>query len=223
MMTEVVRLEKVRRTFCRGDEVVVAIDDLTLTVDAGEMVALVGPSGCGKSTTLNLVAAVDRPDSGRIVVCGQDLADADERALTRLRRQQVGMIFQAFHLVPNLTVEENIALPLALAGRSDPDRVQELLGRIDLRHRRHHFPSELSGGEQQRTAIARAMVHQPAVVVADEPTGNLDSVTGGKVLGLMDDLRRQEGAGLLLATHDERLARAADRLVRLRDGSRVES
>jgi putative ABC transport system ATP-binding protein len=222
-MAEVVRLEKVRRTFHRGDEIVIALDNLTLDVEAGEMVALVGPSGCGKSTTLNLVAAVDRPDSGRVVVCGQNLEGADERALTRLRRQQVGMVFQAFHLVPNLTVEENIALPLALAGRSDSDRVDELLRRMEIGHRRHHYPSELSGGEQQRTAIARAMVHRPAVVVADEPTGNLDSVTGGKVLQLLDELRRREGAVLLLATHDDRLARAADRIVRLCDGRQVEA
>jgi ABC-type lipoprotein export system ATPase subunit len=221
-MAEVVRLEKVRRTFHRGEELVVALDSLTMSVDAGEMVAMVGPSGCGKSTTLNLVAAVDRPDSGRVVVCGHDLEGADERALTRLRRQQVGMVFQAFHLVPNLTVEENIALPLALAGQSDAERVDELLERMEIGHRRRHYPSELSGGEQQRTAIARAMVHRPAVVVADEPTGNLDSVTGDMVLQLLDELRRREGAGLLLATHDERLAGMADRLIRLRDGRQVE-
>jgi putative ABC transport system ATP-binding protein len=182
------------------------------------MVALVGPSGCGKSTTLNLASGVDRPDRGRVAVCGLDIGTASELQLAYLRRRRVGIVFQAFHLMPHLTVEENVALPLALDGVRDGDRVADLVARVGLTHRRTHFAGELSGGEQQRTAIARALVHRPSLLLADEPTGNLDSASGTAVMQLMDELRREEDAALLLATHDERLAALADRVVRLHDG-----
>jgi putative ABC transport system ATP-binding protein len=214
----VVELVGVSRSFRRGDEVVHALANLHLALAPAEMVALVGPSGCGKTTALNLVAAVDRPDEGSVRVAGVDIAAADEAALTTLRRRAIGMVFQAFHLVPHLTVEENIALPLALDGRRDPARVTELIERVGLGRRRRHYPSELSGGEQQRTAVARALVHRPQVVVADEPTGNLDSRTGAAVVALLAELRREQGATLLLATHDARVAAAADRIVELADG-----
>ena len=220
-MSTVVELDQVGRTFRRGDEEVKALADLSLRLEPGEMVALVGPSGCGKSTALNLVGAVDRPDAGRVVVCGLDVGSASEAQLVALRRRSIGMVFQAFHLVPHLTVEENIALPLALDRRRDAVRVDALLRRVGLEHRRRHFPSELSGGEQQRTAVARALVHRPQVVVADEPTGNLDSRTGEGVMELLAELRREEGAALLLATHDGAVASLADRLVELADGRRV--
>ena len=220
-MSPVVELIRVSRSFARGDEVVHALDDFTLNLERGEMVALVGPSGCGKTTALNLVAAVDRPDAGTVRVAGIDVGAATESALTALRRRSVGMVFQAFHLVPHLTVEENIALPLALDRRRDPARVDELIRRVGLGQRRRHYPSELSGGEQQRTAVARALVHRPQVVVADEPTGNLDSHTGAAVVALLAELRREEGATLVLATHDPRVAAAADRLVELADGRAV--
>jgi putative ABC transport system ATP-binding protein len=187
------------------------------------MVALLGPSGCGKSTLLNLLSGVDRADEGQVEVAGIDLSRASERDLVALRRTRIGIVFQAFHLVPNLTVEENVALPLALAGRRDRARVDELLERVGLTARRAHFPSQLSGGEQQRTAVARALVHRPLLVLADEPTGNLDSRNGEAVLELLDELRRAQGAALLLATHDERVAARADRQVRLRDGEVVGS
>jgi len=217
----VVRLDNVAKRYLRGDEVVAALDGVSLTLAAGEMVALVGPSGCGKSTTLNLVSGVDLADEGRVEVCGVDLNAVGEAELTALRRRRIGIVFQAFLLMPHLTVEENVALPLALDGRRDPQRVRELVSKVGLDHRRRHFPSELSGGEQQRTAVARALVHRPRVVVADEPTGNLDSASGGAVLGLLDELRREEGTALLLATHDERLASASDRVVAMRDGRLV--
>jgi putative ABC transport system ATP-binding protein len=218
----VVALESAGRVYRRGDEDVHALRGVTFELRAGEAVALVGASGSGKSTLLNLVSAVDRPTSGRVVVCGVDVAAAGEAELVELRRRRIGLVFQAFHLVPHLTVEENIALPLALAGGRDPGRVVDLVERVGLGRRRHHFPSELSGGEQQRTAVARALVHRPAVVVADEPTGNLDSTTGATVMELLAELRRSEGAALLLATHDERVAAASDRVVHLRDGRRIE-
>jgi len=220
-MAAVVELDQVGRTFRRGDEEVKALAELSLRLEPGEMVALVGPSGCGKSTALNLVGAVDRPDAGRVVVCGVDVGAAPEAQLVALRRRSIGMVFQAFHLVPHLNVEENIALPLALDRRRDADRVDALLHRVGLEHRRRHYPSELSGGEQQRTAVARALVHRPQVVVADEPTGNLDSRTGTAVMELLAELRREEGAALLLATHDGAVASLADRTVELADGRRV--
>jgi putative ABC transport system ATP-binding protein len=218
----VLRMVEVDRVYRRGAEEVHALRGFSQLIVAGEMVALVGPSGCGKSTTLNLASGVDRPDRGRVVVCGIDVAAADERDLLELRRRRVGMVFQAFHLVPHLTAAENVALPLALAGRREPERVTGLLDRVGLGHRTRHLPSQLSGGEQQRTAIARALVHGPDLVVADEPTGNLDSHTGGEVLGLLDELRREHGVAVLLATHDRAVAAAADRVVSMRDGAVVE-
>jgi ABC-type lipoprotein export system ATPase subunit len=217
-MNEPIVLEAVSKNYRRGDELVAALVDVSFTVAAGELVALVGPSGCGKSTTLNLVSGVDRADAGRVAVCGLELGAASEAQLVTLRRRTVGIVFQAFHLVPHLSVEENVALPLALDGRRDPARVAELLERVGLVHRRRHFPGELSGGEQQRTAVARALVHRPRVVLADEPTGNLDSTTGAEVLRQLDELRREERTALLLVTHDDNVATLADRVVRLRDG-----
>jgi ABC-type lipoprotein export system ATPase subunit len=217
-MEKVVELEQVSRSFRRGDEVVSALADLSLSLVEGEVAALVGPSGCGKSTALNIVAAVDRPDGGSVRVCGIDVGAASEEELVNLRRRRIGMVFQAFHLVPHLTVEENIALPLALDHRRDPERVTALIERVGLAHRRRHYPSELSGGEQQRTAVARALVHRPRVLVADEPTGNLDSRTGAGVVELLDELRRDERAALLLATHDAKVAAVADHVLELADG-----
>ncbi len=217
----VVEMVEVGRDYRRGGEVVHALVDLSLNLGVGEALALVGPSGCGKSTALNLVAAVDRPDRGSVRVCGIDIATATEVELVTLRRRSIGMVFQAFHLVPHLTVEENVTLPLALDGRRDPERVRMLIDQVGLGHRATHYPSELSGGEQQRTAVARALVHRPSVVVADEPTGNLDSRTGAAVIELLDELRCSEGATLLLATHDAKVAAAADRICELADGRLV--
>jgi putative ABC transport system ATP-binding protein len=219
----VVRMAGARRVYARGNESVCALDGVSLEVFQGELMALLGPSGCGKSTALNLIAGVDVADEGSVRVAGLDPARASEAELVRLRRETVGVVFQAFHLMPNLTVAENVALPLALAGRRDPARVRELLGRVGLDHRAGHYPSELSGGEQQRTAIARALVHRPALLVADEPTGNLDSASGAAILALLDELRREQGAALVLATHDERIAARADRVVRMRDGRVIDT
>ena len=219
VMAAAVELIGVSKSYRRGDELVHALRSVSLTLARGEAVALVGPSGCGKSTTLNLVAGVDRPDEGAVIVAGTDLARAAENELVRARRRAIGIVFQSFHLMPHLTVEENVALPLALDGRRDAARVLALLRRVGLEHRLRHFPAELSGGEQQRTAVARALVHRPAVVLADEPTGALDSASGAAVLALMDELRREEGSALLLATHDPAVAAFAARVVRMRDGA----
>ncbi len=212
------RLVRASRRYARGGEVVHALEALDLEVRAGEWLALVGPSGCGKSTLLNLLSGVDQPDEGTVEVGGLDLARAGEGERTLLRRRGIGIVFQSFHLVPHLSVAENVALPLALDRRRDPERVRAILERVGLSARAAHFPSELSGGEQQRTALARALVHRPRLVLADEPTGNLDSASGTRVLDLLDELRREDGSALVIATHDARLAARADRLVRLADG-----
>ncbi len=213
-----VRFERASRHYLRGSERVPALTEVSFALFAGEQVALVGPSGCGKSTLLGLVAGVDAADSGLVVVCGRDLSRASESDLLWLRRNAIGVVFQAFHLMPNLTVEENVRLPLALARRKDEARVQRLLIRVGLESRRSHYPAQLSGGEQQRTALARALVHRPQVLVADEPTGNLDSQRGAEVLALLRELRQEEGAAVLLATHDLQLAAQADRTLYMRDG-----
>ncbi len=222
-MEPVAVLDGVGKRYRAGQGSVTALHQVSLRLLAGEMVALVGPSGCGKSTTLNLLSGVDRPDEGEVTVCGVDVRRAGEEVLTLLRRRHIGIVFQAFHLVPQLTVEENVALPLALDGRRDDSRVHDLLQRVGLTHRRRHFPGELSGGEQQRAAVARALVHRPRLVLADEPTGNLDSASGTAVLQLLDELRRRDGAALLLATHDQRLAAVADRVLAMHDGRLVAS
>jgi putative ABC transport system ATP-binding protein len=214
----VVELVDVQRRFARGGATLDALAGVTLAIAGGEFVAVVGPSGCGKSTLLNVVSGVDRASAGTVRVCGVELTTAGETELTLLRRRALGIVFQAFHLVANLTAEENVALPLALDGRSDPARVRELLERVGLAPRARHYPGELSGGEQQRVAVARALVHRPRILVADEPTGNLDSASGERVLVLLEELQRSEGAALVLATHDRRIVTRAERVVTLHDG-----
>jgi putative ABC transport system ATP-binding protein len=214
----IARLVGAARLYRRGREEVHALEAIDLELFPGEWLALVGPSGCGKSTLLNLLSGIDTPDAGTVEVGGLELARSSESQRTLLRRRGIGIVFQSFHLVPHLTVEENVALPLALDRRRDPARVAALLERVGLSARASHFPSELSGGEQQRTALARALVHRPKLVLADEPTGNLDSASGARVLELLDELRRADGSALVIATHDGRLAARADRLVRLADG-----
>ena len=219
----VVELEGVGRRYRRGGIAVAALQGISLRVEPREFVAVMGPSGCGKSTLLNVISAVDRVEDGRALVCGVDLARASESRLTLLRRRSIGVVFQEFHLVPNLTAAENVALPLALDGRSDQERVSLLLERVGLGARADHYPSELSGGEEQRVAVARALVHRPSLLVADEPTGNLDSRSGQHVMELLEELRLEEGASLVVATHDSELAARADRVVRLHDGRIVEA
>jgi putative ABC transport system ATP-binding protein len=217
----VIALENVHRRYRRAGLDVEALAGVSLAIARGESVAVVGPSGCGKSTLLNLISAVDAADEGRVLFEGRDLGSLAEGELVLLRRRSIGVVFQAFHLLANLTAEENVALPLALDGRRDRARVRELLERVGLAPRAAHYPGELSGGEQQRIAIARALVHRPALLVADEPTGNLDSASGERVLDLLQELRIKEGAALLFATHDRAIESRADRVVRLSDG-RVE-
>ena len=224
----VVEARDLRKRYRRGDTEVAALDGVDLALDAGAFVAVVGPSGCGKSTLLHLCGAMDRPTAGEVRLDGRPLAALDDDALTRLRRERIGFVFQFFNLLPTLTVAENIALPLLLAGRGAAEaaaRAGAWAERVGLSQRLDHAPAQLSGGEAQRTAIARAVVHEPALLVADEPTGNLDSENGARILELLQEVNRRSGAAVLLATHDAAVASAADRTVEMRDGRilRVES
>lgn len=214
----VASIKNVSKTYHRGEEFVHALQRVSFDLYPAEMVSLVGASGCGKSTCINMLAGVDEPDEGEITVCGHSLTQSAK--VTRLQhlRNNVGIVFQAFYLMPYLTVEENVTLPLSISGKVDAGRVNSLIERVGLSHRKTHFPAELSGGEQQRTAIARALVHRPALVLADEPTGNLDQATGHSVMQLLDELRHEEKVSLLIATHDSNLADRADRTFQMRDG-----
>ena len=206
------------KRFRRGTEVIAALDGVDLDVAAGEFVALFGPSGSGKSTLIHLAAGLDDPEEGQIRLDGRDLGDCSTRERARIRRQRIGLVFQFFHLLPALTITENVELPLLLDGRSANGRTAALLDRVELADRADHLPGELSGGQLQRAAIARALITEPSLILADEPTGNLDSATGVTVLDVLEKAVREAGAGMLLVTHDEGVARRADRVVRLRDG-----
>ncbi len=217
----VLSVHEVSRHYRTGDAVVRAVSGVSLEVARGSFVAVVGPSGCGKSTLLHLCGAMDRPDSGRVVLDGRRLDSMDDDGLTRVRRAQIGFVFQLFNLLPTLSLVENIALPLLLAGtdrQAALARAHEWAGRMGLAARASHTPSQLSGGEMQRVAIARAVVHDPVRVIADEPTGNLDSTTGAHILDTLTRLNKERGVTLLLATHASEVAAAADRVVHMRDG-----
>jgi putative ABC transport system ATP-binding protein len=217
--------DHVSRTHTTGGAQVRAVVDVSLTLDRGEFVALMGPSGCGKSTLLHMCGAMDRPTAGTVQLESAILSALPDEALTRIRRERVGFVFQFFNLLPTLTLLENVALPLLLSGVSATvaeGSAQRLLDRVGLGPRLRHFPHQLSGGELQRGAVARALVHHPALVVADEPTGNLDSDNGARILDLLVEFNREDGVTMLLATHAEEIASAAHRIVRMRDG-RIES
>ncbi len=219
MQDKAIALHDVDLSLGRGAARVHILKGISLGINRGEAVGLVGPSGSGKSTLLMLMAGLERPDSGRIVVDGTDLAALDEDRLARFRGRRIGIVFQSFHLVPTMTALENVALPLELAGEGDAfERARAELQAVGLGHRMQHYPAQLSGGEQQRVAIARAIVSNPAILVADEPTGNLDEKTGESIIDLLFALKRDRGATLVLVTHDLNLARLCDRMVRLRSG-----
>lgn len=222
-MQPAVQLEHVSRHYQMGQASVRAVDDVSFAIPAGEFLALLGSSGSGKSTLLNLIAGLDRPTSGTIRANGLDLAELPSLELARYRRNTVGMIFQSFNLLPRMTLEENVELPLRLAevDRSErAARVREALERVRLTHRVGHRPAELSGGEQQRVAIARALVNRPKILLADEPTGNLDSATGETILALLRELQTQLAMTIVMVTHERPLAeRFADRLATMVDGT----
>ena len=215
----VVVAHELTRVYGDGETAVHALRGVTLAVQPGKLTAVMGRSGSGKSTLMHLLAALDEPTEGHVTIAGTRLDGLSDNAVTRLRREHIGFIFQFFNLLPMLTAEENIVLPLTLAGtKPQGDFFEDLLGKVGLRERRRHRPSELSGGQQQRVAIARALVSRPSVVFADEPTGNLDSTTGGEILDLLRGSVRDDGQTLVMVTHDARAAATADRILFLADG-----
>jgi putative ABC transport system ATP-binding protein len=215
----VVSAREITRVYGEGETAVHALKGVTLDVEGGKLTAVMGPSGSGKSTLMHILAALDRPTSGTVTVAGTQLGQLSDTAVTRLRREHIGFVFQFFNLLPMLTAEENIVLPLRLAGEK-PDKgfFDDLLDKVGLLDRRHHRPAELSGGQQQRVAIARALVTRPTVVFADEPTGNLDSKTGGEILDLLRASVEDYGQTLVMVTHEARAATTADRILFLADG-----
>lgn len=214
-----IELQDVSRTVTSGAGQLTILKSTTFAIDRGQSVAITGASGSGKSTLLGLMAGLDAPSTGRILVDGENITALDEEQLARLRGAKIGIVFQFFHLIPSLTALENVMVPMEIAGRHDARaRAQALVDEVGLTGRGHHYPSQLSGGEQQRVAIARALANDPPVLLADEPTGNLDSGTGQQVIELLLDVNRRHGRTLVLVTHDLELASRADRLIRLKDG-----
>jgi putative ABC transport system ATP-binding protein len=206
------------RTYLSGGRELTVLKDISFQVDPGGFVAVVGPSGSGKTTLLGLLAGLDRPTTGRVRLDGEDLGRLDEDALARLRGEKVGFVFQTFQLIPTLTARENVQVPLELRGDRATGAADELLSRVGLAERGHHYPAQLSGGEQQRVALARAFSNRPRILFADEPTGNLDATTGAGIIDLMVELNRDLGTTLVLVTHDLDLAGRARRTIRLADG-----
>ena len=206
------------KTYASGGRELTVLSNITFEVEPGDFLAILGPSGSGKSTLLGLLAGLDRPTSGSVHLDGVALGGLSEDERARLRGEKVGFVFQSFHLIPTLTALENIQVPLELRGQMARGRAEELLARVGLEKRAHHYPAQLSGGEQQRVALARAFSHGPRVVFADEPTGNLDAATGATVIGLLAEMNRTLATTLVLVTHDPELAARARRVVRLADG-----
>jgi putative ABC transport system ATP-binding protein len=225
MWAPAVELRKVSKSYREGEVERAVLRDVSVTIASGEIAVLVGRSGSGKSTLLNVIAGIDQPSAGAVVVNGTDLTALDEHARTLFRRRHIGFVFQFFNLIPMLTVEENLLLPLDLNGRADAkgvDRARALLERVGLGGRGESFPERLSGGEQQRVAIARALIHDPALILADEPTGNLDVETAADVLDLLDTLARESGRTVLMVTHSREVVGVADRIFAIERGALVE-
>ncbi len=220
-----VRLENVSKAFARGKEQVIALEGINLQIKSGEFVALMGASGSGKSTLLNLIAGLDAPSRGEIFLNDQQISGWKDNQLTQFRRNQIGFIFQFFNLLPTLTAEENAALPLLMAGKGKAawqQQVDQWFKRLGLLDRKSHYPSELSGGQMQRVAIVRALVHQPSLILADEPTGNLDSKTGEEVLFVLKEIAEDLGVTLVIVTHDPKVAAYGHRVITLKDGQILE-
>jgi putative ABC transport system ATP-binding protein len=216
-------LRDISKTVRSGDQPLTILHSLTLSITRGQFLAIVGPSGSGKSTLLGLIAGLDAPSTGEVIIDGVDITRLDEDALARLRGEKIGFVFQFFHLIPSLTAYENVAVPMEIAGVANVDRrARALLEEVGLTGRSHHYPSQLSGGEQQRVALARALANDPAIVLADEPTGNLDTSTGRNILELLRGIHRSRGTTIILVTHDAELAGIADSRLVLRDGRVVE-
>ena len=211
--------QQVTREYRSGDQNLTVLKDVSFTIEQGDFVAIVGPSGSGKTTLLGLLAGLDTPTQGKVILDGHDLTTMSENERARLRGEKVGFVFQTFQLIPTLTARENIQVPLELRGNNGAgERARDLLEKVGLEARGHHFPTQLSGGEQQRVALARAFANSPRILFADEPTGNLDAATGTRVFDLLAALNRESGSTIILVTHDSSLAGRASRIIRLSDG-----
>lgn len=219
-----IELRNVSKTVTSGATPLTILHPITTTIPHGRFVAIVGPSGSGKSTLLGLIAGLDAPTSGSVLIDGIDITALGEDALAKLRGEKIGFVFQFFHLIPSLTAYENVAVPMEIAGATDAaERTHTLLQEVGLTGRAHHYPAQLSGGEQQRVALARALANDPPIVLADEPTGNLDSANGRHIMDLLQNIHRSRGTTLVLVTHDRDLAALADERIAFRDGRVVES
>jgi putative ABC transport system ATP-binding protein len=220
MENHFIELSNVTKIYHQGNNSVVALDCLNLRISKGEFVAVTGKSGCGKSTLVNIIGGLDSPDQGQVMINGEDITQMDDRRLTLFRRDQIGIIFQFFNLLPILSLKENIALPHLLKGNSArlDENIDHLLHEMGLYERRNHKPHELSGGEMQRVAICRALINDPELILADEPTGNLDSSSGKQVLDVLGRLKNEKGKTILLVTHSQEGAATADRVLRMQDG-----
>lgn len=224
MQSPIIETKELTREYRIGRDLVVALGGVDISINQGEFVAVVGPSGCGKSTLLNLLGGLDQPTKGNVLLDGQDLAQLSEEQLASLRRQKMGFIFQRHDLFPELTARENIEFPLLLGGKPPVERkkrADDLLGQIGLAEKADHLPDELSGGQQQRVGIARALANNPQILLADEPTGNLDSATSAEIISILIQLTRNQGLTLIMVTHDPEVAEQADRKLTLRDGHLV--
>ena len=220
---EILKVENLTKTYGSGENLVHAVDDVSFSVEKGEFVAIVGASGSGKSTLLHLIGGVDRPTSGKIFVDGNDISKMNDDKLAVFRRRQVGIVYQFYNLIPTLTVEENITLPCDLDGRGvDRERLEMILDSFGLRARRKHLPNQLSGGQQQRTSIARALINNPSLVLADEPTGNLDSKSSDEVMSMLKMCNQSYGQTVIMITHNLDIAKQADRIITISDGKIVE-
>ena len=223
IILEIVKLEHVTKIYGEGDTRVWGLDDVSLTIDKGEIVSIVGASGSGKSTLLHVMGGVDTPNSGNVIVDGRDITTLSDEEMSVFRRRKIGFVFQSYHLIPVLTVEENINMPILLDHRK-PDReyIDHVIEMLGIKDRKKHLPSQLSGGQQQRVAIARALANRPALILADEPTGALDSKNGNEVMTLLQDSVRKLDQTLVIITHNIDLAREADRIIKIADGKIVE-
>ena len=220
-----IRAEHLSKVYRMGKIEVPALRDVSLEIEEGEFLAIVGPSGSGKSTLLNMLGCLDKPTSGAVFIGGVNTALLSENELAEIRREKIGFIFQQFNLIHSLTALENVALPMFFAGVKSDARIKraaELLAKVGLRERMHHKPSELNGGQQQRVAIARALSNNPAVIIGDEPTGNVDSETGDAIMGILEGLNRNEGRTIIVVTHDTEIAAHAPRVIRMKDGRLLE-
>ncbi|HAS04928.1 MAG TPA: ABC transporter ATP-binding protein [Dehalococcoidia bacterium] len=220
-----IKLENITKKYRMGEEIILAVSGVSLEIKEGEFVALVGPSGSGKSTTMHIIGGLDTPTSGRVIVDGQYLSSATDKELSRYRNEKIGFVFQAFNLHPTYTATENVALPLIFSGIGQSSRMKmaaDALEIVGLAERASHRPNQLSGGERQRVSIARALVTQPKIILADEPTGNLDSKNGKHIMELLSQLNREKGITLIIVTHDMEIAAVAGRIIKMRDGKIIE-